>query len=172
MMRIALWIEGQPPRKSNQRVFRLVHSKSGKGLKCQRCGNVLGLPTFTKSDQALAWTDDALKQTTGDKKLQLGSPDSPVAITAYVFYKNRRPDLSIELILDALEKAEVIANDRHVYEQHAHKFFCRHRQGVLLVIEEIPPDRPLKNLLAEVAFGYLGQFKDLLNDLVGDKASA
>ncbi len=66
--------------------------------------------------------------------LQLGSADRPLRIVFEVFYETRRPDLSVELVLDAIEKAGVISNDRHVYEYTARKFFSKDMPGVLVYI--------------------------------------
>jgi hypothetical protein len=43
--------------------------------------------------------------------------------------------MSYELILDMLQKTDVISDDRWVYETHAHKTIDRDNPGVDIVIE-------------------------------------
>lgn len=52
-----------------------------------------------------------------DIQNELGSLDNQLLLVANVYYTSRRPDLSVELLLDALEKAGVVKNDRYVREQ-------------------------------------------------------
>ena len=119
---IHLKITGQPPRKSNSR--RIVRN--------QRSGK----PMVIKSQEALAWMKDADKQIPPGARLGLGSADNPLAITFWIRYASRRPDLSVELVLDLLQKAGVISDDRHVYEYHAFKEFDRDAPGVEILVEE------------------------------------
>ena len=118
---IELWISGQPPRKSNSR--KIVTNRR------------TGRPTVIKSAEARQWMADALKQIPAEARLGIGSADAPLSITFRVFYESRRPDLSVELILDTLQAAGVIADDRHVYEIHAYKHFSKDEPGVLVYIE-------------------------------------
>jgi Holliday junction resolvase RusA-like endonuclease len=121
-LEIHLHIAGQPPRKSNSR--RIVTNwRTGK-------------PMVIKSREARAWEKDAAKQIPASAKKQAGSAERPLAITFWVRYASRRPDLSVELILDLLEKTAVISNDRHVYEFHAYKEFDEDNPGVEILIEE------------------------------------
>jgi Holliday junction resolvase RusA-like endonuclease len=123
--RVSLWIAGSPPRKSNQRtIYKNPKTRS---------------PIIAKSQKARDWVDDALRQITGKHKLKLGSAELPVKVTCYVFYENRQPDLSIELVLDTLEKGEVLANDRHVYAFSAYKLFSKSEPGVYIDIVEATP---------------------------------
>ena len=95
---------------------------------------------IVKSKAALKWVASALAQVTGDKKVEIGSSKHPLRIRFFVFYKDRRPDLSVELILDTLEQAGVISNDRHVYDYHAFKLFSKTLQGVYCIIRESYPE--------------------------------
>lgn len=45
----------------------------------------------------------------------------PYVVTARVTYRTERPDLDPALLLDALQAAGIIDNDRHVRELHAYK---------------------------------------------------
>ena len=119
---IHLKITGQPPRKSNSR--RIVRN--------QRSGKQMVI----KSQEALAWMRDADEQIPPEARQRLGSADNPLAITFWVRYASRRPDLSVELVLDLLQKAGVISDDRHVYEYHAFKEFDRDAPGVEILVEE------------------------------------
>jgi len=122
MTPIRLSISGQPPRKSNSR--RIVRDARS------------DRPRVIKSAKAIEWTLSALCQIPDDARLQVGSPDRPLAITFWVRYASRRPDLSVELILDTLQKAGVIADDRYVFETHAYKEIDRENPGVEVLIEE------------------------------------
>ena len=119
---VHLHITGQPPRKSNSR--RIVRN--------QRSGK----PMVIKSREALAWMRDADKQVPPEARQRLGSADRPLAITFWIRYASRRPDLSVELVLDLLEEAGVIANDRYVWETHAFKEIDARNPGVDILIEE------------------------------------
>jgi len=119
------WLPDQPPRKSNSR----------------KVVRIRGRTRVIKSAKARAWTARALAEMRSIGNLQLGSADRPLRIVFEVFYETRRPDLSVELVLDAIEKAGVISNDRHVYEYTAHKFFSRERPGVLVSIGYLEDNR-------------------------------
>lgn len=92
-----------------------------------------------RSADCQKWMQDVDRQTPGNLRLRLGSPSRPVRLTATVWYKDRRPDLDIEALCDALEDAGVLSNDRHVYEKHSYKRFSRSTPGVEVLIEEIAP---------------------------------
>ena len=115
---VMFWLPGQPPRKSNSR--RVVRHR--------------GRTKVIKSPAALAWEAQALAAIAaldpGLRELALGSAEHPIWIDFTVYYASRRPDLSVELILDTLQRAGVISDDRHVYEYHAHKHFSRDAPGV------------------------------------------
>ena len=133
---LCFWIEGQPPRKSNSRQI-VTNRRTGK-------------PMIMKSPAAQAWVKDAFRQISGKHKLKLGSRERPVSVTCFVLYRDRRPDLSVELILDVLEEAEVLSNDRHVYVSVGYKLFSKKRQGVLILVTEVEKDFVLR--LAHVLF--------------------
>lgn len=108
---------------------------------------------IVKSKAALKWVAGAIAQVTGDKKVGIGSENHPLRIRFFVFYKNRRPDLSVELVLDTLEKAGVISNDRHVYDYRAFKLFSKTLQGVYCIIRETYPESCLGELRMWVGVG-------------------
>ena len=139
MSEVRVWFEGQPPRKSNQRrIFR---------------NPATGKPMIVKSKAALRWVQGAIAQVTGDKKVGIGSEKAPLRILFFVFYKDRRPDLSVELVLDTLEKAGVISNDRHVYDYQAYKLFSKTLQGVYCIIRETYPENCYVELSKWVGVG-------------------
>jgi Holliday junction resolvase RusA-like endonuclease len=89
-----------------------------------------------KSKEALSWMKAAKMQIPASAKVGAGSPEQTLAITFWVRYASRRPDLSVELILDTLQKAGVIADDRYVFETHAFKEIDKSNPGVDILIEE------------------------------------
>ena len=116
---ISFTIQGQPPRKSNGR--RIV--RNGDHVR------------VIKSADALAWVKSALMQIPPEARQGIGSLEHPLRATFHIRYETRRPDLSVELILDVLEEAGVIANDRYVYETHAYKWFSKDHPGVFVQLE-------------------------------------
>jgi len=89
-----------------------------------------------KSKAAMTWLKDAHKQITGQHRQGVGGPDEPLCISFWVRYKDRRPDLSVELILDFLESAGIISNDRYVFEYHAFKEISPDNPGVDILIKQ------------------------------------
>ena len=121
-MQIRIEIQGQPPRKSNSR--RIVQNRR------------TGKPMLIKSAAALSWVEAAGWQIPTDARQQVGSKSQPLAISFWVRYASRQPDLSVELILDTLQEYGVISDDRWVYEMHAYKEIDRDNPGVEILIEE------------------------------------
>lgn len=121
MLPIRLTFAGQPPRKSNSR--RIVRNRR------------TNAPMLIKSHDALAWSKAARLQVPAEARVGAGDRDHPLAITFWIRYASRRPDLSVELVLDLLEDAGVISNDRWVYETHAFKEIDPDHPGVEVLIE-------------------------------------
>ena len=119
---IRLWILGQPPRKSNSR--RIVSNRR------------TGKPMLIKSQKALDWIESALHQIPASAKQSVGGPNEPLCIHFWVTYETRRPDLSTELVMDTLQEAGVIKDDRYVFEKHEYKIIDKDNPGVELLIEE------------------------------------
>lgn len=118
---ISLWLPGQPPRKSNSR--RIVRIK--------------GKLRVIKSKEALEWVEAACLHVPVECKLGWGSPEQLLSVTCRCYYETHRPDLSIELVLDTLQKAGVIADDRYVHEIHAYKEFSKLTPGVSVTVRRI-----------------------------------
>lgn len=94
-------IKGQLQSKANSRSL-VTNRKTGRIL-------------FIKSKPARVWTDHAIIEM---KRIWKNQPPylDPVALMGVVYYQSKRSDLSIELLMDAIEKAGIIGNDRQVYE--------------------------------------------------------
>ncbi len=117
-----------------------------------------------KSKAARRWVADAIKQIPASAKLRVGSAKRPLMITCDVFYATRRPDLSIELIKDMLEKAGVVSDDRHIYQEHNYKHFDKLNPRVHIVIEPLPTSHAARAAAVEgLQMSFLGGFDDYNN---------
>lgn len=91
-----------------------------------------GISRLIKSDKALSYEEDALRQIPPAARQQI---QGPVAVTMRIFYATERPDLDESLILDVLQdrfkttkvgdkkrrdlvQRGVYSNDRQVREKH------------------------------------------------------
>ncbi len=71
------------------------------------------------SEEAARYMQDFCRQVPSEyRNLRLGSLTGPLRLICTVYYQSRRSDLDVALLLDCLQTAEVIANDRFVIEQH------------------------------------------------------
>lgn len=122
-------IMGQPPRKSNQR--QLV--RRGRGSKAR--------PMIIKSKEARQYVEDFQKQILGKEQQQYGSLEENLRVDIIVWYTSRRPDLSVELILDCLEKARVIKNDRYVREVRSYGFVDKKNPRIKVRLFRIDNER-------------------------------
>lgn len=102
-----------------------------------------------KSDKALAFERDALKQIPPAARQRL---ESPVSVTLRMFYATERPDLDESLVLDVMQdrfgktplvgdtrplvQAGVYRNDRQVREKHV--FHAIDRKNPRIEIEVVP----------------------------------
>ena len=113
---ISFTIYGEPASKANSRKIVTIG----------------GRPSSVKSEKALAYERDALRQIPPAARQQL---QGPVAVTMRIFYASERPDLDESLILDILQdrykttkvgeinrrdlvQRGVYCNDRQVREKH------------------------------------------------------
>lgn len=72
-----------------------------------------------KSSDAERYMQDFCRQVPANiRGLKLGSLEEPLRATIRAFYPSRRSDLDVTLLLDCLQVAEVIRNDRDIIEQH------------------------------------------------------
>lgn len=94
-------IPGSPGRKGNRR--RLVYNRS------------TGKPSFIKSEEALAYVEEVKVATKHMGEMLLGkNKKDQILLVARVYFENWRKDLSIELLLDALQESGVLKDDRYV----------------------------------------------------------
>jgi len=121
-------IEGNCQSKANSRRAVPRRTKQGKPF-----------TAFIKSASAQKFFDDAIIQL---KAQWTPKPplEGPVAMRAEIHYQSRRNDLDESLIMDALQKANVILNDRQIHEKHIYKYydpiFPRVEVSVRLIEEE------------------------------------
>lgn len=120
MSEIFLRIAGSPPRKSNGR--RIVTAPNGK-------------PRSIKSEAALQWVESAIWQIPESARQRLGSAKRPLVVSCWIVYTSKRPDLSAELVTDMLQEANVISDDRHIYEMHLYKEFDKDGRVDILIEE-------------------------------------
>lgn len=122
------------PRKSNSR--RMVFNRKTKK------------PMFIKSKDAIDWMDRAIVVM---KTLEDKSFTKPCGMRAWVFYRSRRSDLSVELLKDAMQKAGVVKNDRLIEYEENRVFVDKERPRVIVEIWEMaerlsPPNDPSKEM--------------------------
>ncbi len=86
--------------------------------------------------------------------LQLKPPtrpfDGPVAMYAWVYYRDERRDLDIALLQDCIQNAGIIVNDRQIKEIHAKRFVSKSAPKVVFELREIPPASLLDRFMAWV----------------------
>lgn len=97
-------INGEPCSKANSRI--MIFRRNSK-------------PRSIKNKKAQDYVDNFLKQI-----LALGLANSPfldgqdVVLNCYIYYSSRRKDLDESLIMDCLQKAQILKNDRQIKEKH------------------------------------------------------
>ena len=99
-MEIKTIVLGQLPRKSN-------------GRRKTRWGGLI------KSQDALDYEVSFIFQIPNELRLHL---TDKISLTATIYYRSNRSDLSDELLCDCIEKAGIIKNDRQIKEKH---LYCR-----------------------------------------------
>jgi Holliday junction resolvase RusA-like endonuclease len=125
-------VEGKLPRKSNQR--QLVRAGRGKNAR----------PMIIKSKEAREYIKkfrDSVPEEFHD--IELGDLDTDLRLDVIVWYRDRRPDLSIELLKDAIEDAGVIKNDRYIREEHIYGFVDKENPRVKIRLYFVPSEREL-----------------------------
>jgi len=71
------------------------------------------------------------------RNILLGGLKKPLRLIATVFYQSRRSDLDVSAIMDGLQAAGVIANDRFIIEQHLYAEVDSANPRVELTVELI-----------------------------------
>lgn len=142
---IRLTILGEPASKANSREIVMI----GRGENRR--------PMVRKSDKALAYETDALRQIPPAARQRL---EGPLRMTLRIFYASERPDLDESLILDVLQdrwgkmpdpnkalgmapprvlvQAGVYRNDRQVRERHVFHAIDKRNPRAEIVVEPIP----------------------------------
>ena len=92
-MKIAFTILGEPASKANSRVIGVIRQRGDDGKLHTR-------PISRKSDKALAYERNALKQIPPKARVQL---TGPVRVILKIFYANERSDLDESVVLDVLQ---------------------------------------------------------------------
>lgn len=78
-------------------------------------------PGMLKHPKAQQFERDFLLQVRPEHRKELGSKARPLRVMVRVFYPSRRQDLDAELVMDLLQKAHVIMNDRYITEKHLYR---------------------------------------------------
>jgi len=85
---------------------------------------VRGKPLVIKSKAARDCADSFTTQLKAQWQNAPPVPE-PVLLSAVVTYQSRRSDLDISLLMDCLQAAGVVENDRHIHEIRASKRFSK-----------------------------------------------
>jgi hypothetical protein len=119
-------VDGKLERKDNNRVIA-------------RRGD--GKPFLPKSKAALAYEKLIAWANRVPARPPLGGREKLLVLTGNVYYPDKfRGDLSIELALDAMTKAGIIADDRWVCCHRISKCWDKERPRIDLIVAEIPAD--------------------------------
>jgi hypothetical protein len=123
-------ILGQPPSKSNRR--QIV--TAGRGKK--------GRPMLIKSKEARDYVESFIEQAPEEFRGQeWGSLDDDLAAVFIVWFTSRRPDLTVEMIKDSLEDAEVIKNDRYIREEFIFGYVDKENPRARILLYRINEDK-------------------------------
>jgi Holliday junction resolvase RusA-like endonuclease len=69
--------------------------------------------------------------------LKIGSLTNPLRLIASVFYASHRSDLDVSAVMDGLQAAGVIANDRYLFEILAYKHVDPVNPRCEIMVEEL-----------------------------------
>lgn len=113
-------ILGHMPRKSNSRRIVVIDGKHK---------NI-------KSKAAILWMTAAVLQVQMVMRQQkVTQYTQPVALYADIYYRSERSDLSSELLMDCLEKADLIKNDRQIHHQSLTRYVDKYNPRVEWTLE-------------------------------------
>ena len=128
-------------------IFGDLHSKSNSRRLVSKKVTVVkngrksdkSIPMFIKSQAALDWTDSAIMQmkTKPDDTIEI-----ECGIDVAVYYSSNRHDLDPALLLDAMQKAGVIRNDRLLVYILARKFIDPVHPRIIVRVFAMP-DGPM-----------------------------
>lgn len=139
MAPITLTIYGEPASKANSR--KIV--------------TIAGRPSVIKSEKALAYESNALRQIPPAARVQL---KGPVSVTIRIFYATERPDLDEHVILDVLQdrfksvqvgadkqrhlvQKGVYHNDRQVREKHIYHAIDRLNPRAIIEVRSLQAEQ-------------------------------
>jgi hypothetical protein len=159
MTRVAFTILGEPASKANSREIITLR------IRDKATGQVKTSPRVRKSDKALDYEHDALRQVPPRFRLQL---QGPVRVTLRIFYASERPDLDESVVLDVLQdryktigKGEqkrrelvqkgVYVNDRQVREKHVFHAIDRANPRTEVLVEPLQAQQTGFDLAMPVA---------------------
>lgn len=138
-MKIDFVIHGQPYSKANRRKMVYVGKAGSKR------------PMFIKSKEARTYEDDAMLQLIilkDENDWQMIEEDCAITITIY--YASRRPDLDPSIILDVLQKAEIVKNDRLFTEMHLYKAIDKEKPRAEICIHDLTVSDNQKQRIMEL----------------------
>lgn len=154
-MTIRFTILGEPASKANSRKMWMIGGRTVEiDGKRTRVG---GQPRVLKSDKALSYERDALRQIPPLARQRI---EGPVFVTLRMFYSSERPDLDESIVLDVLQdrwerpktrdgekgervlvQAGVYRNDRQVRKKLVEHYIDRANPRVEIEIEPMQPQQ-------------------------------
>lgn len=157
-LRVAFTILGEPASKANSR--EIVPRK-----KRMPDGSTKTVPVSIKSDKALEYERDAVRQIPPRCRLQL---QGPVFVTMRIYYASERPDLDESVVLDVMQdryqtvgKGEdakrvlvqkgVYVNDRQVRKKLIEHFIDRANPRAEIIVEPMQAQQVGLDLVMPVA---------------------
>ena len=111
-------VYGQLPSMKNRRILKVIK------------GRIMSF----KNPEAQRYVKDFLKQIPGNLQVRY---DTPVRLTALIFYKTKRPDLDESLLMDCLESSSIITNDRLIWDKQILKYFDKHIPRITFYVEKL-----------------------------------
>lgn len=94
-------------------------------------------PGMLKHPKARQFERDFLMQVRPEHRKELGSKKRPLRVAVRVFYPSNRQDLDAELIMDLLQKSQIILNDRYIVEKHLFRELDKRNPRCEICVEEI-----------------------------------
>jgi Holliday junction resolvase RusA-like endonuclease len=103
-------------------------------LKNRRTGKIFS----AKSSTSGSFIDAFVAQVPAQyRNLSLGSAMAPLRLIVSVFYASHRSDLDVSAVMDGLQAAGVIANDRYLFEILAYKHVDPVNPRCEIIVEEL-----------------------------------
>lgn len=124
MSEVHIIIYGQPARKGNSRQI-VRHPRTGRWR-------------LIKSAEALGYEEVFERQVPQWARQRLGSQKHPLELRARIFMRHKwTSDLSLELIQDCLQKADVITDDRYIVRAVSEKKWDKDEPRAEIWIREL-----------------------------------